>query len=86
MTWTAPTGRVYTTQPGSRLLHPQLCAPTTALKLPIHTPAGKPEQRGQLMPKRTRTRAEYRRTRIDRERQDNIDDPDIPNRPLRPDD
>jgi hypothetical protein len=64
--WTDPDGQTYTTRPGSRLLFPELCAPTAQV-----TGTGRPPAKhtaGLTMPKRTITRAQARRQRIDDER------------------
>lgn len=65
--WTAPSGRTYTTHPGSRLLYPALCQPTGELHLAATAspPAG---NRGVMMPTRRRTRRQDRARRIDAER------------------
>ncbi|KUI30609.1 hypothetical protein AU196_13910 [Mycobacterium sp. IS-1742] len=64
--WTSPTGQTYTTQPGSALLFPTLCAPTAPAP-PRHAEATDTD-RGLMMPKRRRTRAQDRARRIDEER------------------
>ena len=72
--WTAPTGHWghlplagdYHTHPGSRLLFPTLCEPTGTLVLP--EPTGPIGDRGVMMPKRRRTRAQDRAYRITAER------------------
>jgi hypothetical protein len=65
--WTSPTGRTYTTRPGSRLLMPALCVPTG--ELPAAPTAGPPNiGRGLMMPKRRRTREQDRIQRINAER------------------
>lgn len=66
--WTAPTGHTYTTQPGSRLLHPTLCKPTATLWTgdPPRTEPG--DRRGKRMPLRRNTRAYNRRRTIAAER------------------
>ncbi len=56
--WTSPTGHTYTTYPGSLHLFPQLCAPTATLwqcDPPVIEDRG---DRGVMMPKRRRTRAQ----------------------------
>ena len=58
--WTAPSGHTYTTHPGSRLLFPMLCLPTATLW------SGDPPQvpdsahKNDMMPRRTRPRAQTR--------------------------
>jgi hypothetical protein len=65
--WTSPTGHVYTTRPGSRLLFPALCRPTREL-----SSAPKANRlsgdRGVMMPRRRRTREKDRAYRINAER------------------
>ena len=65
--WTAPSGRSYTTRPGSRLVFPRLCLPTGELPSAamVERPPG---DRGIMMPKRRRTREQDRARRIDAER------------------
>jgi hypothetical protein len=65
--WTAPSGQTYTTHPGSRLLFPTLCKPTAPVSAPAVV-AVEPN-RGQMMPRRTNTRAQDRAKRIKAERQ-----------------
>nr|WP_235192497.1 HNH endonuclease signature motif containing protein [Mycobacterium asiaticum] len=67
ITWTAPTGHTYTTQPGSRLLFPTLCQPTEP---PPATPTPPPAapQRTLMMPLRRRTRTQDRTYRIHTQR------------------
>lgn len=65
--WTSPTGHVYTTRPGSRLLFPSLCLPTGDLPampgLDLRV-----DGRGVMMPKRRRSREQDRIRRINAER------------------
>jgi hypothetical protein len=70
--WTSPTGQKYVTRPGSRLLFPALCLPTGELPT---APTGYRQtgDRGVMMPKRGRTRAQDRAHRIDAERALNAD-------------
>ena len=68
--WTCPDGNTTTTYPGSRLLFPELCQPTTevvtrGIPPPKHTA-------GRTMPRRRSTRSHARRQRIDNERRHNI--------------
>jgi hypothetical protein len=64
---TSPTGQIYTTRPGSRLLFPSLCLPTGEVPTaPTVMPS--PGDRGVMMPLRRRTRQEDRARRIDAER------------------
>lgn len=69
--WTAPSGHVYRTAPGSALLVPALSMPTGALESPL--PQQVSARRGVMMPRRMRTRAADRRHRILCERQRNAD-------------
>ena len=65
---TSPTGHTYTTKPGA-LLFPALCRPTATLWAPGHEPNVWPTgDRGLMMPKRRRTRADNLQRRIDTER------------------
>jgi hypothetical protein len=70
--WTSPTGHTYITRPGSALLFPALCKPTGRLLLPefVTVVTG---DRGLMMPKRRRCRAQDRAYRIDAERRLNDD-------------
>jgi len=71
---TSPTGHTYTTKPGSALLFPTLCLPTDTLWPPGHEPKLWPgHNRGLMMPKRRRTRAENLARRIEAERKLNDD-------------
>ncbi len=63
--WTAPTGRTYTTSPGSRLLFPAWDTTTCG---PPFTDARPDRDSGVMMPTRRRTRAADRAYRIARER------------------
>lgn len=66
---TSPTGHTYTTKPGSILLFPTLCRPTGTLWAPGHEPTVEStNNRGLMMPKRKRTRAQNLSRRIDAER------------------
>jgi hypothetical protein len=67
--WTDPDGHTSTSHPGSRLLFPELCTPTAEFTItdsppPKHTA-------GLTMPRRTTTRAQDRRRRIEGERHAN---------------
>ncbi len=68
--WTDPEGITTTTYPASMLLFPELCVPTAEFIAsrppPKHT-------EGLTMPKRTTTRAQARRQRIDEERRRNAE-------------
>jgi hypothetical protein len=57
--WTSPTGQTYTTHPGSAPLFPTLATPTAPAPLP-DTPHNVNTDRGLMMPKRRRTRAQDR--------------------------
>jgi hypothetical protein len=65
--WTAPSGQIYTTRPGSRLLFPSLCLRTGELPTAptVDRPLG---DRGIMMPRRHRTREQDRAHRINAER------------------
>lgn len=65
--WTSPTGRVYTTVPGSRLLFPDWDTTTAAVCIPGVT-AAPADHRGLQMPRRRRTRRAEQADRIRRER------------------
>jgi hypothetical protein len=67
ITWTSPTGRTYTTMPGSRLLFPTLCAPTGEFPT-VAKPNGPSADRSLMMPTRRRTREQDRISRIEAER------------------
>jgi hypothetical protein len=70
VTWTAPTGRTYTTKPGGSLFFPILAIPTGDTT--VGTPTTEPGQgRGLMMPRRTRTRAQQHNDRITAERRIN---------------
>ena len=67
VTFTAPTGHEYVTEPAGAGMFPTLSTPTGTLDIPAATgPPG--EHRGLAMPTRQRTRDQDRRARIDRER------------------
>jgi hypothetical protein len=71
---TSPTGHTYTTKSGSALLFPTLCRPTGTLWAPGHEPTVEPtNNRGLMMPKRKRTRAQNLARRINAERKLNDD-------------
>jgi len=65
--WTSPSGRTYTTRPGSRLLFPTLCVPTARLHTAqtVDVPV---VGRAVMMPTRCRTREQNRLRRVDAER------------------
>lgn len=65
--WTSPSGRTYTTRPGSHLLFPALCLPTGELP-GVARQYRSPGDRGVMMPSRRRTRAQDRTRRINAER------------------
>lgn len=67
ITWISPTGRVYTTRPGSRVLFPNWNTDTGPLPAHPAPPTGGSE-RGEMMPTRRRTRAAERLRRIAHER------------------
>ncbi|ORV87447.1 DUF222 domain-containing protein [Mycolicibacterium iranicum] len=66
--WTDPDGCTATTYPGSRSLFPELCLPTAQVAV---TASPRKHTEGLMMPKRTITRAEARKQRIDDERRRN---------------
>jgi hypothetical protein len=74
--WTDPDGHTSTTYPGSRLLFPELCTPTAEFTI-TGTPPAK-HTAGLTMPKRTTTRTQDRRQRIDHERRRNTPPPRTP--------
>ncbi|MFC7673402.1 DUF222 domain-containing protein [Mycolicibacterium sp. GCM10028919] len=63
--WTSPHGRTYVTEPGSKLLFPSLCVPTTPVTITdeARTQAPQPNP-GLTMPRRKQTRAQGRAQRI----------------------
>ena len=65
--WTAPSGQIYTTHPGSRLLFPSLCKPTAPISAPAYTPSVD-ASRGLMMPRRKHTREYNRQRSIEAER------------------
>lgn len=65
--WTSPTGQIYITRPGSQILFPTLCLPTGELPSAPRLDRSS-DDRGVMMPKRRRTRAQDRTHRIDAER------------------
>jgi len=66
--WKAPTGQVYVTTPGSALLFPALCRPTAPIVGSASVPADRRGDRTAMMPKRRRTRAQDRLSRVLAER------------------
>jgi len=78
--WTSPRGQTYTTCPGSKLLFPSLCRPTAPV-VKVDVPAAA-TNRGLMMPRRTRTRAQNQAEAIAAERRLNAQirnrDPDTP--------
>lgn len=81
--WTAPNGQTYTTHPGSALFFPDLARPTAPAIL-RQLPDKPCRDRGAMMPRRRRTRAQDRDYRIHRERQDNVNHPDYRDDHTRP--
>lgn len=69
--WTSPSGQTYITTPGSALLFPSLCVPTGNLDPPKPTSAERCADRGVMMPKRSRTRAQNRANYIAAQRRQN---------------
>lgn len=71
---TSPTGHTYVTTPGSALLFPSLCHATGAIAAPeADVPLDHWGERTARMPKRRRTRAQNRASRIATERRHNRD-------------
>ena len=68
--WTDPDGCTATTYPGSRSLFPELCLPTAQVAV---TASPRKHIEGLTMPKRTITRAEARKQRVDDERRRNAE-------------
>ena len=54
--WTAPSGKTYTTQPGSRLFFPDWDVSTSELPPPETGPPPDAGNRGLMMPRRKRSR------------------------------
>ncbi|WP_066907398.1 HNH endonuclease signature motif containing protein [Mycobacterium interjectum] len=69
--WRLPDGHTYITTPGSALLFPSLCAPTADLSTPDTPDTPRCGERTARMPRRRRTRAQQRATRIATERRHN---------------
>jgi Domain of unknown function (DUF222) len=55
--WTAPSGKTYTTHPGSRLFYPTSNITTAELPPPTAQPPPDTQHRGMMMPRRKRPRA-----------------------------
>jgi hypothetical protein len=71
---TSPTGQTYVTTPGSALLFPSLCYAVGGMPSPeADPPQDYCAERTAMMPKRRRTRAQNRATRIATERRHNRD-------------
>lgn len=68
--WTAPTGHIYVTTPGSALLFPSLCVPTGPL--PSRSRQTESGNRTVMMPTRRQTRAEGHARYIAAERRTNL--------------
>jgi hypothetical protein len=69
---TSPAGHTYVTTPGSALLFPSLCRSVGGMPAPeADPPADYGGKRSAMMPKRRRTRAQNRATRIATERRQN---------------
>jgi hypothetical protein len=69
---TSPSGDTYVTTPGSALLFPSMCRPTSGMPAPAADAA--PDscgERGAMMPQRRRTRAQDRAHRVATERSQN---------------
>ena len=78
--WTAPSGQIYTTHPGTRLLFPSLCKPTAPISAPANAPTVD-ASRGLMMPRRKHTREYNRQRSIEAERRLNDDHVAEPNKP-----
>jgi hypothetical protein len=65
--WTAPSGKTYTTQPGSRLFFPKWNVTTAELPPPETEPPTRGD-RGLMMPRRQRTRTADQAAAINAER------------------
>jgi Domain of unknown function (DUF222) len=74
---TSPAGHTYMTTPGSALLFPSLCYAVGGMPTPEADPPPDPDdycgQRSAMMPKRRRTRAQDRASRVATERRHNRD-------------
>jgi hypothetical protein len=71
---TSPAGRTYVTTPGSALLFPSLCLSTGGIPaIEADPPADYCAERTAMMPKRRRTRAQNRASRVATERRHNRD-------------
>lgn len=66
--WTSPSGRKYTTKPGSPLFFPAWNTTTAQLAPPTTDPPPRASNRGLMMPRRQRTRAADQAARIKAER------------------
>jgi hypothetical protein len=75
--WTSPTGRTYKTYPGCRSYFPEWDTDTGELP-PVPESEPSTIDRGEMMPRRKRTRAQDRAARIKAEREHNLNDPDPP--------
>lgn len=69
--WTLPDGQTYVTTPGSALLFPSLCVPTGPAGAAETSTTDRRGERTAMMPKRRRTRAQYRSQRVATERRRN---------------
>lgn len=65
----SPAGKTYVTSPGSAMLFPSLCRPTT--DLPAAEPIAHCDDRAAMMPRRRRTRRQDRARRVESERRRN---------------
>ena len=75
--WTSPSGRTYTTKPGSRIFFPTWIVTTAELPPPqTDQPPVTPRDRGLMMPRRQRSRAADQAARIKAERA--LNELDIP--------
>jgi hypothetical protein len=74
--WTAPSGKTYTTHPGSRLFYPDWNVTTAALPPPTGQPPPDAGHRGLMMPRRQHTRAANLAAAIQAERE--LNERDVP--------
>ncbi len=74
VTWTAPSGKTYTTHPGCRVFFPDFDVTSSQLP-PSPVPQQPTADRGLMMPLRKRTRSAERNARIEAERKQNTTDP-----------
>ncbi len=76
LVWTSPSGKTYTTHPGSRIFFPDWNTTTADLPPPTSNPPPPTTDRGLMMPRRQRTRTADHTARIKAERA--LNQQDIP--------